>query len=848
MKDEMRLDSQNSEGKIIGLLVAVFYGLLTLLPDSNTQFVTWPWVFLWQAGLMSPYLWLLWQLWQQKTIQLLGNKLDLIAGLLAVILIISSAIALYPNQARWYSWAGLCLLSALYAINNWLSQSSKRYYKLLIGQGYLNLAFIIISLLLWFSQIVSPELNRLNEIKQTYNISLPFDFSIITLRNGFPIGHQNYVAGYLVLAIPLLIALSIIQSGWRRYLWVSAVILGLIDLYSTSSRGGWLGLIIVSIVSFVFLLFRSNLPRLWLGLAGITILVIISFLVLANNRLNTLITAVLAGTSGGEFAYRIITTTTGWKIGINHLIFGAAPGSVPLLYQQYRPTWAGREAELAYQLHSTPAHLWAELGLSGIAILLSAIALLIYLGFKWVLRPSQTQTNTEQIFVYSIYAGLFAYGINSLTDYQLDNICISGTIIIYIAVLATIFRRVATPAIIPQKLVSGLTLGGLGILLAMIIWLFPIHAAWNASSVGFLALSSQQDNQTAEQKAQLVTEFTQRLTQANQLAPWEPYYPYQLGWNLGDMGLQTSNPQERQKLIEAGISWFNKGVKVLPNQEFGHTNLAWLLMAKGDAQTSTKEFARSTQLMSAKRGVFYGLGLSLLAQGKTDLGVEAMTLEALRDPIIITSPIWNLPQLKPIYTQVIKRLVAEYTVLLQKPSALDGYLRYCLGGLDWWQGNYQASRANWEASKTVLGLQVLDLAEGKPILRDQAANQVIAAWLDPANRQTLIQSALITANSSIPSPQLVQDLASSMDASATLEQWLKQKAPTQQYRRSRAGFGIISRHNDGPAPVDFLPVVENGAITTLFAGLLPSSIYEPQLDLAIQPMRDLLLKNIAAMP
>ena len=87
-----------------------------------------------------------------------------------------------------------------------------------------------------------------------------------------------------------------------------------------------------------------------------------------------------------------------------------------------------------------------------------------------------------------------------------------------------------------------------------------------------------------------------------------------------------------------------------------------------------------------------------------------------------------------------------------------------------------------------------------------------------------------------------------MDASATFEQWLKQKAPTQQYRRSRAGFGVISRHNDGPFPVDFLSVVENGAITNLFAGLLPSSIYEPQLDLAIQPMRDLLLKNISAMP
>ncbi|WP_009633340.1 O-antigen ligase family protein [Synechocystis sp. PCC 7509] len=848
MKDEMRLDSQNSEGKIIGLLVAVFYGILTLLPDSNTQFVTWSWVFLWQAGLMIPCFWLLWQLWQQKTIQLLGNKLDWIVGVLAIILIVSAAIANYPNQARWYSWAALGFLAALYAVNNWLGQSSGRYYKLLVLQGYLNLAFIIISLLLWFSQIVSPELNRLSEINQQYNISLPFDFSIIELRNGFPIGHQNYVAGYLVLVIPLLIALSMIQTGWRRLTWISGVILGLIDLYSTSSRGGWLGLVVVVSISFIVLIIHSRLPRLWLALGGAVILAILTLLVLANNRLNTLITAIFTGSSSGEFAYRIITATTGWKIGTSNLIFGAAPGSIPLLYQQYRPSWAGREAELAYQLHSTPAQLWAELGLSGIVILLCAIALLFYLGWKW-LRASNS-SNTEQIFVYSIYAGLTAYGINSLTDYQLDNVCISGTIIIYIAILATIFRSslVKEQLLIQPQVAYGLTLGGLGILVAIIVWSFPIHAAWNSSSIGFLALSSQTNNQTPEKRAQLVTEFTQQLTKANQLAPWESYYPYQLGWNLGDMGLQTSNPQERQKLITSGIDWFNKGIEVSPNQEFGHTNLAWLLMAKGDVSTATKEFARSTQLMSAKRGVFYGLGLSLLAQGKTDLGIEAITLEALRDPIIITSPIWQSPQLKPVYDRVLSNLTVKYATLLQKPSSLNSYLRYCLGGLHWWQGNYQASRADWEASKAVLGLQVLDLAEGKPILANQAANKVIAAWLDPPNRQTLLQSALITASSTIPSPQLVQQLAASMDASTTFEQWLKQKAPTQQYRRSRAGFGVISRHNDGPSPVDFLPVVENGVVANLFTELFPSTVYEPQLDKALQPWRDTLLKNISVNP
>jgi hypothetical protein len=64
--------SDQSQGCLFALLTATFYALFTLLPDSNSLMVSWPWVFIWQIALLTPMLWFLWQIWQQKQWQGLG--------------------------------------------------------------------------------------------------------------------------------------------------------------------------------------------------------------------------------------------------------------------------------------------------------------------------------------------------------------------------------------------------------------------------------------------------------------------------------------------------------------------------------------------------------------------------------------------------------------------------------------------------------------------------------------------------------------------------------------------------------------------------------------------------------
>lgn len=842
-----------SSGGLLGLLVAAFYALFTLLPDSSSLVVSWYWVAVWQMGLLCPVLWWLSLIWQQRRIQLLGNQMDWMVALLVGGMVLSTLLAEFPNQARWNTWAAIGILAALYALNQWL-ETPQRRLRVLIGQGCLTLAFVLVSLALWVGQTLMPELSRLEGLRQ-YGVELPFDFSVLELRNWAPIGHQNYVAGYLVLALPLLVALGIIHRGWQRWLWISGGVLGLVTLYTTSSRGGWLGLMGLVVVVFGLALWRSSFPRRWLAIAGGIGFASLVLLVLANPRLRSLAVTILQGRAGGELGFRVINAVTGWAMGWEHPIVGAGPGSVPLLYQQYRPAWAGREAELVYQLHSTPVQIWAELGGVGVVSWLGTIGLLVWLGLRWLKSP---HSGSESTLVLSLFGGLLAYSLTSLTDYQLDLPAISGTLVLYLAVLSSASRELPDSRPAPEilsasraKTIATVTpLVGLGLVLAIVLWLVPIHRAWMLSSQGFAALQQLQTVSEPQRQQESLNLFVQRLSRAHQLAPWEPYYSYQLGWNLGNLGLQTAPPLQTQ-LVSDGMTWLQRGIDAAPYQEFGYSNLGWLAVAQGKFPQATDAFVRAIDLVPAKRGLFYGLGGSLLAQGKTDLAIEAFVLELLRDPILLTSPLWRSPQLSPLYPQVLTQLEARYTALIaENPQGyLKTYLHQCRGVLYWWMGNLKAAQADLETYGSLLSQSLLQLAQGKPVTVDPRSSTpgmlAIAAWQSPENRQALLQRAWIRASRTDPPADLVQQLLTTMNGSSSFDQWLKQNAPTRTYRRDRVGFGVLNRHIDGPIPSDFLLVVDNLPMATFFDGLLSPWLYFKDLDLAFQPQRASLLKTLS---
>ncbi|MFG6100442.1 O-antigen ligase family protein [Leptothoe sp. ISB3NOV94-8A] len=838
---------RTEDGSLIGLLTVSLYILFTLLPSSHSLMVSWPWVAVWQVALLLPIVWLLWQLWFKPIDQFkLGAGLDWPVALLVVGLGVSTIFAEFPNQARWYTWAALGGIAALYALSGWL-KTPQQAIRLLKFQASLGIAFILVSLYLWLFQTYFPELERLAAL-EPYGVAQQFNFGVTSLRNWYPLGHQNYVAGYLVLILPLLFGLAIHDRGWQRWLWGIGCCLGLADLYTASSRGGLLALVLTVAIALVVVLFRSQIPRHLTLPAGGLLLCLLIATTLGNSRVRRPLLALLQGrTNNSELGYRAITNVIGWRIGSDYALTGAGPGSVLQLFQKYRPYWAGREAELHFQLHSTPAQLWAELGFWGIAALISFLGVLSRLTWCWMKRSNSF---LAPHLVWGLIAGLFAYGLMSLTDYQIDTLAISGVLIIYTVVLAKVYDAdkglISFPNSQKLKFSRLLTGLGLGCVVVVNLWLIPIHHAWAISKQGFDQLNLGNFDR-----------FEQALIQSHHLASWEPYYPSLLAWALGDFSFQV-NGESREALRTEAIRWFESANAVAPYQEFGQSNLGWLLTQVAPSK-AVAAFAKSAELVPVKRGIFLGLGVALLRNNQLALATDALTLELLRFPLQLTSSIWNLGELAQVKESVFTELETQYAELGAVPDIgieLKAYLQRQQGALQWWRGDYMSAAQSWSdfpMGQVLLQLTLEDSVSTDALPKEMLGRQIILAWLLPKQRRILLEKALIKPrndlpqfNKALPTAEQVDQFVITMNEANSFDDWLKNSGLIEQPRSQRVGFGTLSRHIDGPFPVDYAPHMVNQPISNTFGDLFSAPSFSPELDSRLQIERESLLSQIKA--
>lgn len=380
--------------------------LLTLAENGATRMFATPWTWVLVATLAVPLLALLLRLvarggtWRFPTAPWFVT-----AALVGLGPWLSALVSPYRAPSLLAAGLPLAAASLFLLVHDWLQNDEPRHRNqlsaLLAGAGAVT---ALVSLIQWLRSLATLSPDEL------------LSRQIFFMRNPHPLGHANYTAGLMLLALPPLVGFAWRSRGGWRIAAAAGAALVTVNLFTSGSRGGLLGLAALAVAGLAVA--RVGWKRFFLaaglavGLAGL--------LAVANPRVRSLLgPADPAAAPNASAVQRSAMFDAGLLMGADRPWLGWGLGTTPLTYPRYRQFLDGG-AENVLQLHSTPIHLWAENGAVG----LLAAGLLIGLAARnWRRSPLAAAT-------------LAGYGVFALTDFQLDVPVFAATVAVLAALLA----------------------------------------------------------------------------------------------------------------------------------------------------------------------------------------------------------------------------------------------------------------------------------------------------------------------------------------------------------------------------------------------------------------------------
>ncbi|MEL7354709.1 MAG: O-antigen ligase family protein [Cyanobacteria bacterium J06560_5] len=751
----------NLEGAICGRLGLGLLLSFTWLPNSYTLMVSWPYCLWWQGGFC---LLLFWSLWLSRQFNApfrpLAHRLD---GMILLIGLSSGLSALF-SQFKPVAGLNLLLLInygvVLYLLVHWLRQSPAFKRQLWQAAGLTGSVTCLISLASW-----RPTL----EMWSTQNF-------YTALRNPLPLGHHNFVGGYCLLLLPVVIGLTLVQEAKSRWLGYIAIALNALALYASGSRGALLGAIALTTVASLLTLI-SHPPKTkkhWI-LCGLLCLMLVS-LPLTNPRIRTLVEwpptplemqFSIESLADSPTKDRLFMLQAGQKILQAHPILGVGPGNLSRIYTLYRPASAGAGLDIVQQLHNTPAQLLAELGLLGFTAVVLWLTCLLKLGLT---LSRQNLKREDRILLYSIGASWFAYGVSSLTDYQLENIGIASTLLITTALLihlADTYLLSVLPAPWPKQVRRYISLG-------LLLWLSIMLQGWARQDTGFFLTHIAQKN---SERHHLIAAHEQ-WAKAADLVPWDPTYATLSAEQLIAISEITEEKQNKEILLDTAIASLEQALVAAPNDPWFNQNLAFLLIDRSPAQAE-QYLQRTIRLSSRSQNyTYYLLARAYLNQNEVEKAMTALTLEAIANPAFLINPVWRQPSFSPHLTTVVTQTLFAWQQILSNTvldSSQYAWLSQQIALIKWW---YRQPLPTQDTSTLSPFIQAVISVDSNPALAIERLTDAIEAdsnafnlhllraWLSP---DAFLPEFLATAQlSSADTQSLTQNIQSHRD----LRNWL----------------------------------------------------------------------------
>lgn len=750
---------------------------LSLAHPSSSRMLTWPWMLLTATLWVGPVIVLIARMVGRAEFRLPPPVVGSALAFLGVVTVASAAFSPFAAASLVRTWPTLGGLAFYFLLHDALARRGGEFPLLARGLAGIGALVVTVSLIEWATIGEEPSL---------------------FVRNMFPFGHSNYTAGCIVLLFPWLAHAAWANRGLARLGWSATVLVALVALATTSSRGGVLALLAAGAIAAVVMLTRApwSRARKLALVAGLAVVGTAS--VFANPRLRDLVLRRSWGDAAQESnRQRTAMLAAGRILGRERPLLGWGPGSVPLAYPRTRAQLDGG-VDNVLELHNTPIQIWATLGTGGVAA-----SLLLAAGLLGVARRS----STHPVGAVAL-ASLGGYAIFTLTDHQLDLPLIAALAAVDLAVLTATAGPIVPHASFHPRRAALAIVALAGLPAFMLLRDLRVQYVYNAA--------------LDELGAGHVTAALARFDEATRQAPHDPYFQHQAAGALLQMREPLTDPARRAQITRDAVARLEGSLQTHVHEEFAHFNLGWCYLDLGDPAAAARHFAAAARLVPDKGGVYFGLGLALQAAGRPIDAIRAFALEWISDPRSLTSPAWEvagLATLRPAVRAETLRLYAELQKSYPRAALAEAWTRWWLGEpvdaaqLD---GGFTRDAAEFAAA-------LPEIKAKQEVASNAAWTRFYTAWRtqrfpfpavsdDPPG-----QAAMLRRRQRHPDDFLAFFRAGAEDEAALVRT----------FRRARRGYGVLALHPEGPALADNYIVQELGFITDFATNLFPPKGWLP---------------------
>lgn len=804
--------------RIVVVIGLILLAVITLNVNSATRIFGWPWWLLWRLTVAVPFILLLVSCFRPAAGRL-PRALGVLLGGSAAVYLIAALASVHPAASIAYS-ASLLSICCLVVV---VGRAPAALRLVPAGLAWGGVVYCGASVGAWIVRLVWAQWRATVALNAAAGAeiatSLPFD-----TRNSLLLGHWNYTAGVGVLALPWAIAFAWRARGWRRVAWLVGAALVFVAVQSAMSRGAWVGLAASGVFAVIVRAAYARWPlrRIGIGAGAAVVMALAVTLLIPRVRATA-----LAFVSGLGFTLsdeqRLNMMQVGGLMLRDHPFIGQGPGLTPRLYPAYRGFVDGG-IESAFQLHCTPLQLAVDAGLVA-ALGFGAVVLLALASTLQTLRRVRTTPAAGDDFLWArgvTGVSLAGYMVFALTDYQLDVPVIAAAVGASLGVLSH-------PG-------GGTTIRGRGLTMAVAV----------VALVGFVMITVPEARARRELAAGVATvERTGNLDALDEAAartvdvqPDDPQPLVAAAVVHLRMSFAETDPAVVLQHQAAAVGLFTQALTIEPNLEIAHSNLGWLKLQSQPA-TAVEHFRIAQQLAPDRGGVYLGLGLARLDAGDRARAIDALALEALNEPRFVTSPRWDVPVLRELWTPVLRRAIA-ITNEWQGRAAPEQRARLAyLGGLFRWlldgESNGLAEVALPEARSLFESISGTTLPEVAVATVDTPGWWTLAAAARaPERRDALLRQLLVSRLGRVPTEdeigrltRLVTDLGTDWRA------WLNapegRDTPFALTRRNhRPAYATLAYNMDIPTPYDSYIVQENQLVEWFFAPVFPARGHLPE--------------------